>query len=595
MLAAPKARSTWRARRREPGLHPRARRRRLVWLVFGVWLGCCLSQLALACREARRATRDAVAVRRSIDVPDFDASQAEVRMEQVRRSFDLAHRHSSSPLLTPLRVLPVLGRQLHSFADLTLAASRVAAVGSATAEALGNTPRAPGPTGPDRVGMLRVLSERAVTARDALGQVQLGPRHGLLEPLRRNRALLERDLARARASLGTAGDALAGVAGVLEGPRRYLLLAANNAEMRAGSGMFLSIGTIQMSGGSVTVGRLHPSGELTLPEPGVSVEGELGTLWGWLQPGREWRNLATTPRFGVTAPLAAQMWERLTGEPVDGVLALDVPFLAEVLAATGPVEVGDGVVSEATVVDDLLRHQYQGLDVHDVQAPRRERLGAIATAVVGALEEGDYSPGRLVAGVGRASRGRHLLAWSSNPSDQRIWEKAGVAGSLQPTSLAVSILNRGGNKLDPFLDVEAALDLRPVADGTEATVRLRVANHTPEGQAPYIAGPYPGSGIGEGDYLGIVAVNLPGMARDIAVDGAGTLVAGGTDGPTQVVAASLLVARGQQTTIAVQFRLPPANASIEVIPSARVPATRWRAGGHRWSDDMPKVVSWRWE
>jgi hypothetical protein len=269
-------------------------------------------------------------------------------------------------------------------------------------------------------------------------------------------------------------------------------------------------------------------------------------------------------------------------EDVDGVIELE---LADTLDESLRLE----------FLEDLLRRQYQGLDVHDPQAARRERLGAIANAVVEALERGDYSPGPLVAGLARASRGRHLLAWSSNPGDERTWEKTGVAGSLSPRSLAVSLLNRGGNKLDPFLEAEAALDLHPVADSTHVTVRLKVANRTPEGLSQYIAGPFPGSGVGEGEYLGIVAINLPGAATDIVLDGAGPLVAGGADGPTQVLAAPLRLARQQDTTVTVQFRLPPAQTSIEVVPSARVPAIRWQSGRNRWKDHAPQVVGWRWE
>ncbi len=581
--------------RRERRVPPRAGRRRLLWLVLGVWALFCVAQLALAYGDARRGMREAVSARRAMESEGFEGIRADVRMDQARRSFHLAHRRSSSPVLAPLHVVPVLGRQLRSFGDLSHAASRVAGVAATSAAAVGDVLQGARPTGPERVAMLRVLADRATSADTALGQVRLGARDGLVEPLRRHWAGLERDLASTRASLRTAAEGLDGVAGVLEGPRRYLLLAANNAEMRAGSGMFLSIGTIEMARGSVKVGPLRPSGELTLPRAGVRVEGELGAHWGWLQPGREWRNLATTPRFDVTAPLAARMWESLTGEQVDGVLALDVPLLSAILGATGPVAVGDGMVSETSVADRLLRDQYQGVGFGDTQANRREELGEMAAAVVGALEKGDYSPGRLAAGLARTGRGRHLLAWSSNPGDQVTWEKTGVAGSLGPTSLAVSILNRGGNKLDPFLDVEAALELHRASDGTDVTVRLKVANHTPGGQSPYIAGPHPDSGVGEGDYLGIVAVNLPGMANGIALDGAGKVLSSGADGPTRVVAASLLLARGQATTVTVQFRLPPSETSIEVVPSARVPPIPWEAGRHRWHDDAPKVVSWRWD
>jgi hypothetical protein len=498
-------------------------------------------------------------------------------------------------VLLPLRALPVVGRQLRSFSDLTDVAARVAGVAAGSAEALGAALVDPLPTGAARATALRLLGDRAVTAEGALGRVDLGREDGLVEPLRRQWAALEHDVGSARASLRTAAEGLHGLANVLQGPRRYLLLGANNAEMRAGSGMFLSIGTIETAGGSVRVGPLRPSGDLTLPGAGVPPDGDLRERWDWLQPGREWRNLATTPRFDVTAPLAVRMWESLTGERLDGALALDVPLLAAVLRATGPVAVRDGVVDDKTVVDRLLRDQYHGLDVNDPQAERRDELGAMAAAVVGALEKGDYSPFRLATALAEAGRGRHVLAWSATPEEQRTWEKAGVDGALDPRSLAVSVLNRGGNKLDPFLAIEAGLDLRPASDATEVTVRVKVANHTPAGLPPYIAGPHPRSGVGEGDYLGIVAVNLPGAATDVALDGARALSSSGADGPTDLVAAPLLLSRGQETTISVRFRLPLSERSIEVVPSARVPAIPWEAGTQRWHDDAPKLVSWRWD
>ncbi|MDQ4069865.1 MAG: DUF4012 domain-containing protein [Actinomycetota bacterium] len=583
--------------RRDHGRFPRTPRRRRLFalVVVGGWVVFCSLQLALSYRDARGGMHETLSARRDMSSEGVAADRADVRLDRARRLFHEAHRRSASPVLAPLRALPVVRRQLRSFADLTAAASRVAGVAATSAEAVHTLLRESVPTGTGRPAALRLLGDHSLNAEAALGGVDLGDPDGLVGPLRRRWAALAHDVASARATLRTAAEGLHGVANVLEGPRRYLLLAANNAEMRAGSGMFLSIGTIETAGGSVRVGPLRPSGDLTLPGEGVHVDGDLAARWDWLNPGREWRNLATTPRFDVTAPLAVGMWETLTGEKLDGALALDVPFLAAILDATGPVAVGDGVIDGSTVVGRLLRDQYHGLDVKDPQAERREELGAMAAAVVGALERGDYSPWRLATALARASRGRHVLAWSVRPEDQRTWDRAGIAGLLEPDSLAVSILNRGGNKLDPFLTVEAGLGLHPSPNGTEVTLRLKMANEAPTGLSPYVAGPHPRSGIGEGDYLGIIAVNVPGAATDIAVEGARPLSSSGPDGPTQVVAAPLLLTRGQETTVTVQFRLPLTEQSMRVVPSARVPAVPWESGPHRWHDDRAKVVSWRWD
>ena len=570
-------------------------RRWLALLAVAAWTLFCAGQLALAYGDARHGLRTTMSTRQEVAAGGLDESQTAAQLEGARRSFDRARRRSSSPALLPLRVVPVLGRQLASFRDLASAAARIAGVAATNAEQMGAAVRDALPAGEQRVQVLRLLADRATTADTALGELRLARGDGLIAPLARRWDELERNVASTRAMLGAAAEDFDGVADVLEGPRRYLLLAANNGEMRAGSGMFLSVGTMEIDHGSVKVGALRPSGELTLPGSGVDIDGDLRARWGSLQPGREWRNLATTPRFDATAPVAVRMWESLTGEQVDGAMVLDVPLLQAVLAATGPINVGDELVSETDVVSRLLHDQYRGLDFDDVQAARREQLGAMAAAVVGALEKGGYSPGRLAVGVARASRGRHLLAWSARPDDQRTWETMGIAGSLRPTSLAVSILNRGGNKLDPFLEAGAELDLHPVVSGTSVVVRVKITNRAPTGQSAYIVGPHPDSGVKEGDYLGIIAVNVPAAATDLTVDGAPALVATGSDGPTQVVASNLLISRGQEATFTVRFRLPASERFVEVVPSARVPPIRWEAGSQRWVDDAPKVLNWRWE
>ena len=76
----------------------------------------------------------------------------------------------------------------------------------------------------------------------------------------------------------------AAVATILQGPQTYVVLAANNAEMRAGSGAFLDVGVATTSDGSIQLGDLGPSGERTLPVGAVPVTGRLRPELGLAQP-----------------------------------------------------------------------------------------------------------------------------------------------------------------------------------------------------------------------------------------------------------------------------------------------------------------------
>src|SRR5439155_12845771 len=129
------------------------------------------------------------------------------------------------------------------------------------------------------------------------------------------------------------------VAGLLGGPHRYLVFAANNSEMRAGSGMFLSVGVMTTSNGTIELSDMEPTGDLPVPPGKVPISGDLAARWGWIKPTEDFRNLMVSPRFDLMAPLAAQMWQAVGRPPVDGVLALDPIMLRAMLAATGPVDV----------------------------------------------------------------------------------------------------------------------------------------------------------------------------------------------------------------------------------------------------------------
>jgi hypothetical protein len=357
--------------------------------------------------------------------------------------------------------------------------------------------------------------------------------------------------------------------------------------------MFLTVGTLTVSDGRLDVGEIVPTFDFQLPEP-VSVDTDLAARWGWLDPGREWRNLGVSPRFDVTAEQASRMWAAARGQDVDGVLAIDVLALQAVLAATGPIEADGRLVDADTVVQDLLHDQYVGLDGQDqvAQAERRGRLGGVARAALGALERPEVDLARLAEELAGAARGRHLLAWSPKPAVQHGWEALNVDGALDGDELLVAVLNRGGNKLDPYLEVEADLRVERSAGATAVSVELTLENTVTPAESPYILGPSPPLEVPAGTYVGLVAVSLPGAAGAGRFDGIQSLAVAGADGSTRVVGVPVEVPVGEERTLTVRFDLPPGPGSIDVLPSARTPAISWTGADHAWLDDHPEHVAW---
>jgi hypothetical protein len=347
-----------------------------------------------------------------------------------------------------------------------------------------------------------------------------------------------------------------------------------------------------LSGVTPTVGIPVPPGK-------VDVTGDLQARWGWLKPGQDWRNLALTPQFDVNGPLAAKMWHAETGQQVDGVMVVDIEALHQFLEVTGPVTLADGTKVDAANVVQLLAHdQYVGIVDNPVGASavaegkRQERLGSVAHAVLDALQSESLDLRSLANAMAADTQGRHLLAWSSDLSAEQAWVESGVAGTIRSDSLLTAVINRGGNKLDQYLGVTSSLTLHTSGSRTQATLTVRLDNRAPPGQSQFIAGPYPGLGTVYGEYLGLLAVNVPGYATAIHVDGNPRLDALGAEGPTWVVATPVDVRRGASEQVVLHFTLPQAHGEIQVVPTARLTPVTWHFQGRTATDASPFSVTW---
>ncbi len=553
-------------------------------MAAGVWSAYHHDQQGLAELETVRNTTDPTAL---------TASSTRSSLDRASAQFASAHADLSHPWMAPATWLPVLGRQLRSARSLSSAAQQVSIIGSGFLGHVHDVLDLPHGAGPQRVHSLQRLSVLSLATARQLSAIDTGPDQALVAPLARKRNQFVRQLDDARSRLVKAAGVSAVTATILQGPQNYLVLAGNNAEMRAGSGAFLEIGTAATGDGSIHLGDLAQSGGLALAPGQVVVTGDLQRNWGWLEPGVDWRNLGLTPQFDVTAELATRMWAARTGQQVDGVLALDIVGLRQIMTATGPVQVGAITLDASNVEQYLLHDQYVGLsDNSSGDSTREDALGAIASAVLRQLQGQSTDLRSLASAVSGAVAGRHLMVWSSNPRAQAAWVAAGAGGTLTPSSLAVTVINRGGNKLDQYVNVSVHVATRPDGSGTAVTLTSTLDNRTPDGQSQFIAGPFPGLPLVYGDYSGVVATNLPGAARNVTMNGAGPLSADGVEGPTRLVAAPLVIHQGGTATVVVRFHLPTAQGTMAVVPSARVPAEQWTAGGRAFTDDRSQTISW---
>lgn len=557
------------------------------------WTAWLLVTLALAARNVAEGTRGLETARALAQPEELAEGRPLPHLRGATAAFDQARDALAGTLIAPARVLPVVGRQMRSLLALSSAAATVAEVSGDGIAAVQRLVGEGSVEGAGRATLVRQLADEATRAEARLATLDLGPTDGLIPPLARRHNRFAEQLEGLRAGLGRGAAGGRAAADLLTRSGRYLVFAANNAEMRAGSGMLLSVGELEAGAGVLRMGSMSTVESMLVAEGGAGLDGDLAARWGWLKPNEDWRNLMVSPRFDASAELAARMWVALGHRPVDGVIAVDPVVLQAVLAATGPIVVEGEAISAADVVGRLLHDQYLRFPADVEIAARREQLGAVAQAAFGAVNTGSVSLPRLAAGLAWAAGGRHLLVWSANPERQAEWATAGLDGGLRADSLLVSVLNRSGTKLDPFLAVSADLAFSAEGPDTRATLRVRVVNQVPPGLPHYVAGPRVGSGVGKDVYRGIVTATIPGFARDARVEGREQLTVAGTDGPTRVVGIQLDVAPGQEQVVVVRFLLPGHQGSLVVEPGARVPATEWQAEATEWSDERSRRVAWR--
>ncbi len=519
---------------------------------------------------------------------DVEEEEVEPQLRQAADDFGGAGDLIRSAVVRPLWFAPVIGRQLRSASALSTSATTTAAAAADAVSELDEVLAGSTASGASRVDAVR-RGEQVLTQLDErIDDPDLGPGERLLPPLANARNRFAREHQRVTEELDSTIEALAGVADFLEGPTRYLLLAANNGEMRAGSGMILQVGPLDVVDGTFSTEDFTATEELVLDQSATALDPDIEARWGALVPAREWRNTNLSPRFDETATTAAAMWEASGGDPVDGVISVDVVAIEALLEVTGPVTLPSGeTISADTVLQDLLVDQYA--DFADDRDARRDRLGAVASAVFAALNERPVSAQDLVRVLRDMGAGRHVLIWSSDPVQAAAWRALGADGVPGEDTLLLSVMNRGGNKLDSYLAVASDVTVEPAGDLWRVGVEVSLENTAPTGLPAYVAGPHPFTDLAEGEYKGIVALTLPSGAGNVEIDG-GVPAALGDDGPTRVAATEVRLPRGTATSVRFQFDLPTSWESVQVLSSGRVVPTQWSSGAEIWTDDVPREL-----
>jgi hypothetical protein len=319
-------------------------------------------------------------------------------------------------------------------------------------------------------------------------------------------------------------DALAGILGAQE-KRRIMLVLENNAELRGAGGLVSVFAEAVADKGSVEFGPFQDVVSVAesrgYARPVPAPADYVARYGRFLANTTLWRNANMSPDLPTSSTVLAELLEKSTKRHADAVITLDVPAIAAILDATGPVGLPDGRrLSDSNVVDELLSKAYEGVpDTRAGQDERRKRLRDAADAVVKRLFSGDAPAVALAVALGDAAAGRHVALWSARPEEQRAFEAADAAGQVRADGedlalVAVHNLGGGGdegNKLDYYARVSVAVKVRVDRDVATVERRYTMRNTAPSSGLPlYVSGvTHPGQSHN------LVSFALPADATDV--------------------------------------------------------------------------------
>lgn len=370
-----------------------------------------------------------------------------------------------------------------------------------------------------------------------------------------------------------------------EGPRNYLVVFQNLAELRASGGLFGFYAELQVADGALTIGPSGSSdrdfGEMDPPIDGVYPG--LNALYGG-EIDRYPQDSNITPDFPTTASVFTAMYERYSGRSVDGMIAIDPVVVSVLMKGLPPIDLGHGLIlSSESAVDVLLSELYDVFPGGDQLAQRDELMSAAVQASFAAVLDGvsALSPHDAIDDLTALIDERRVLVWSAHPAEQRQIEPTAVSGRQPKDTVGEPVVglfldSRTGAKLDYYARASAELsEVRCEPDGgATATLTVTMVNNAPlTGLPPYVLGAMNGEPVPEA-YWNLV----------VTAPSAGSL------GATTVAGESVPARRSHV------FGRDTAVFSVTLVPGKPVTATvevslRPSAQGESGSDVRPRLVT----
>lgn len=378
-----------------------------------------------------------------------------------------------------------------------------------------------------RAGEAFAVAQERLDAEDASGYT------GRLQVRYRD---LRTKIVNAREGVATASTAVQLLPPMLgsEGPRRYLLVFQNNAEIRSTGGLAGSVALVEARKGKITLVTQESGASFgEQPEPVLPLtEGERQVFGPQL--GTYFLDATFTPDFPRVAELVAAHWRQRFDQEVDGVFAVDPVTLSYVLGATGGVNVGTAenpqVFTAENTVQTLLNTVY--LNIQDPVA-QDAFFELVAEKIFERFTQGggESSSAGLLAAVAQGISEHRVLGHSFHEDEQAALAGRTIVGELPgdpedpDPQVGVYLNDNTGSKMSFYLRADVEVRARSCEDSVqEITAEASLTSTTaPDADTTLPASVTGGGayGIEPGSQLVAVRIYGPvgGTVTDLVLDG----------------------------------------------------------------------------
>jgi Protein of unknown function (DUF4012) len=419
----------------------------------------------------------------------------------------------------------------------------------------------------DAVPNLRRAAAEIDRASAALASL---PHSTWISPVDSGRAGFARDLDTIRGYT----DAAARVAEVLpdmlgrQRPQTYFIGLQNEAELRGTGGLpgafaiaVASHGTLKFTRFESDAALLPPGKDHVIPT-GLSFGPGYQSAYGPSLPTTTFVDSNVSPHFPYAARIWQAMWKRVSGQQVDGVLALDPTALSYFLSVTGPARLsGGGTISAANVVTLTQRDEYV---LYPDNFQRKEFIVSVLRAASRKVISGSGNVFSIMQAASRSAVEMRLLAWSADPRIESVLTKSNFAGAIPQNKrpfAGLAINNAAAGKLDFYLTRSITYERTGCGPIRDVIVTIKLTNNAPGfGLPQYVAGradnPPPSAKPGDNhalvDYYATPGAEL----QSVTLNGAASTAAVEHDLGHPIFRFDLELPRATTQTIALHLREP---------------------------------------